>query len=119
MGVLSLRHLDRWPVLGQYPPPGGSRIYHYSMIHQEEMEGAWGRPPVHCQGRGGRRPQTACVLERAQKDQQVLLLRRSETPEVVDDAIRFRALAVVLVDSIQQIAGPAVVQKEDALSEPP
>lgn len=59
-------------------------------------------------------------LKGAQEVEKILLLLRSELPvEVVDDGVRFRALAGVLLDGVEQIAGTAIVQEENTLAEAP
>src|SRR5437660_1165218 len=58
-------------------------------------------------------------LQRAQEVEDVLLLRGRQLVEFVDHCVRFGAVALMRLDRLQQIVGPAVMQEVDALSDAP
>ena len=68
----------------------------------------------------GRNPRTRGIrptdlLERPQEIQDVLLIGFRKFCEIIDYAIRFRALTRVLLNRIHQVASSSVVQKEQPL----
>src|ERR1700730_4505433 len=64
-------------------------------------------------------PAAARSSESAQEIEQGLCLPLRELIEVVDDLIRFRALAFVFLDRAEEVSGAAVVQEKDALAKSP
>ena len=60
-----------------------------------------------------------CRSEQAQDIQNRLLVGHPEIVECIDDGVRFRAIGPMRLDGLVQIAGPAIVQKEDSLSNSP
>src|SRR5215469_18383259 len=59
------------------------------------------------------------LLKRAQEVDQILLIRAAQARKVLDDLIRLTSLAGVIHDRLDDVAGPAVMQKEHALSHTP
>src|SRR5581483_9386552 len=62
---------------------------------------------------------TELTSERAEEIQQVLLRLRRQCPVIGDDAVRLRALALVRLDRLREVARAAVVQEEEPLPEAP
>src|SRR6185437_8722194 len=64
-------------------------------------------------------PEFTCALQRTEEVQQILFLRGGQRIEIRDYAISFRAVAGMLRDCRQQVAGAAIMQEENALAESP
>src|SRR5260221_8513985 len=65
------------------------------------------------------RVERAGGLERAQEIDQVLLILRPQSEEILDDLIRLAAFTGMEADCPDQVAGPPVVQEEYALTYTP
>lgn len=57
--------------------------------------------------------------ERPQEIDHFLLLLRSKTFEMFDHPICLAAAAPMISDGLHQVGGPSIVEKEDALPNPP
>src|ERR1700690_3417187 len=58
-------------------------------------------------------------LQRAQEIQERLLLFVRQLVELADDSVRLRARAGMLLDGLQQVQSPPVMQKEQPLADAP
>ncbi len=64
-------------------------------------------------------PQPETMLERPQEVDDVLLILAGQPMKALDHPVGFASGALMVLDSLHQIAGAAVVKKEDPLSDTP